>query len=168
MTKAEEATLRVLDILPGTSVDGPGLRTSVYLAGCAHRCPGCHNPQSWDFDGGREMTVGEIVDEIERHGFNVTLSGGDPLYQPDGVIALSEALRRRGYTIWLYTGFLFEQVLSMPGMESLLPLLEVVVDGPFLEAERDLSLLFRGSRNQRLIRAADSISGKICLWEENF
>ena len=113
MTKAEEATLRVLDILPGTSVDGPGLRTSVYLAGCAHRCPGCHNPQSWDFDGGREMTVGEIVDEIERHGFNVTLSGGDPLYQPDGVRALAEELRRRGYTIWLYTGFLFEQMLSM-------------------------------------------------------
>lgn len=168
MTKAEEATLRVLDILPGTSVDGPGLRTSVYLAGCAHRCPGCHNPQSWDFDGGREMTVGEIVDEIERHGFNVTLSGGDPLYQPDGVRALAEELRRRGYTIWLYTGFLFEQMLSMPGMERLLPLLEVVVDGPFLEAERDLSLLFRGSRNQRLIRVADSAAGKICLWEENF
>lgn len=168
MTKAEEATLRVLDILPGTSVDGPGLRTSVYLAGCAHRCPGCHNPQSWDFDGGREMTVGEIVDEIERHGFNVTLSGGDPLYQPDGVRALAEELRRRGYTIWLYTGFLFEQMLSMPGIERLLPLLEVVVDGPFLEAERDLSLLFRGSRNQRLIRVADSAAGKICLWEENF
>ena len=168
MTKAEEATLRVLDILPGTSVDGPGLRTSVYLAGCAHRCPGCHNPQSWDFDGGKEMTVGEIVDEIERHGFNVTLSGGDPLYQSDGVRALAEELRRRGYTIWLYTGFLFEQMLSMPGMERLLPLLEVVVDGPFLEAERDLSLLFRGSRNQRLIRVADSAAGKICLWEENF
>lgn len=168
MAKAEEATLRVLDILPGTSVDGPGLRTSVYFAGCAHRCPGCHNPQSWDFDGGNEMTVGEIVDEIERHGFNVTLSGGDPLYQPDGVITLAEELRRRGYTIWLYTGFLFEQMLSMPGMERLLPLLEVVVDGPFLEAERDLSLLFRGSRNQRLIRVADSAAGKICLWEENF
>lgn len=168
MTRAVDPTLRVLDILPGTSVDGPGLRTSVYFAGCAHRCPGCHNPQSWDFDGGREMTVGAIVDEVERHGFNVTLTGGDPLYQAEGVIALAEELRRRGYTIWLYTGFMFEQILSMPCMERLLPLLEVVVDGPFIEEERDLSLLFRGSRNQRLIRAADSGAEGICLWEEKF
>ncbi|MDE5626274.1 MAG: 4Fe-4S cluster-binding domain-containing protein, partial [Muribaculaceae bacterium] len=98
----------MLDIIPGTSVDGPGLRTSIYFAGCAHRCPGCHNPQSWDFTAGNEMSINEIVEEVDRHGFNVTFSGGDPLYQLPALIPLAKALREKGYTIWCYTGFRYE------------------------------------------------------------
>ena len=104
-------TLRVLDIVAGTSVDGPGLRTSIYFAGCHHRCPGCHNPQSWDPEGGTEMTVEQIMAEIVENDFNVTFSGGDPLYQdPEALLELATAIRDAGYTLWCYTGFVYEEI----------------------------------------------------------
>ena len=81
------APLRVLKIFGGTCVDGPGLRTSIYFAGCKHACKGCHNPESWDFNGGVSMTVSEILKEIKYYNFNVTLSGGDPLYQDLNILA---------------------------------------------------------------------------------
>lgn len=164
----ENPTLRVLDIIAGTSVDGPGLRTSIYLAGCSHHCPGCHNPHSWDFTGGREMTVSEILEEVDRHGFNVTFSGGDPIYQYRSLTKLAKELNERGYTIWCYTGFLFEELRGNPAMTPLLEQLEAVVDGPFIEARKDSSLLFRGSANQRIIDVAASISGGTHLWEPSF
>ena len=79
--------LQILDIIPGTSVDGPGLRTSIYLAGCNHQCPECHNPQSWDFAGGKAMSVEEILDVVEENGFNVTLTGGDPVYSAAKILS---------------------------------------------------------------------------------
>lgn len=163
-----DTVLKVLDIVPGTSVDGPGLRTSIYFAGCAHKCPGCHNPQSWDFSAGREMTIDEIVTEINRHGFNVTLTGGDPLYQLPAINLLARRLKDEGYTIWCYTGFMYEELIKLPGADQLLDSLEVIVDGPFVEAERDISLLFRGSSNQRLIDVANSQNGHINLWHPSF
>lgn len=168
MSMEENPTLRVLDIIPGTSVDGPGLRTSIYLAGCPHHCPGCHNPQSWDFNGGHQMTVMDILEEVERHGFNVTFSGGDPIYQFRPLTRLAEKLTKRGYTIWCYTGFRFEELLANADIVPLLKRLEVVVDGPFVEALKDSSLLFRGSSNQRIIQVASSLSGDIGLWESAF
>ena len=162
------ATLRVLDIVGGTSVDGPGLRTSIYLAGCGHNCPGCHNPQSWDFDGGTEMTVDEIMEIVREQDFNVTLSGGDPMYQPEGVAELAAAINKDGYTLWCYTGFTYEQLSAMPRYRELLPLIDVLVDCPFIEAERDLKLHFRGSSNQRLIDMRLSLSsGEMVLWSGN-
>lgn len=160
--------LRVLDIIPGTSVDGPGLRTSIYFAGCAHKCPGCHNPQSWDFSAGRDMTIEEIVEEIDRHGFNVTFSGGDPLYQLDALTPLAESLTKKGYTIWCYTGFRYEEILTFPDIQRFLGFVEVVVDGPFVESQKDLSLLFRGSSNQRLIETKTSLAGDIHHWNPSF
>lgn len=160
--------LRVLDIIPGTSVDGPGLRTSIYFAGCAHKCPGCHNPKSWDFSAGRDMTIEEIVEEIDRHGFNVTFSGGDPLYQLDALIPLAESLTKKGYTIWCYTGFRYEEILTFPDIHRFLGFVEVVVDGPFVESQKDLSLLFRGSSNQRLIETKTSLAGDIHHWNPSF
>lgn len=161
--------MRVLDIVPGTSVDGPGLRTSIYFAGCSHRCPGCHNPQSWAFDGGKEMSVGEIVEEVERHGFNVTFTGGDPLYQlltSSQLLRLAEELKARGYTIWCYTGFEYEQLPDHPEMLPLLPYLEVLVDGPYIARLRDISLPFRGSSNQRLIDIPATLSTQtLTLWK---
>ena len=162
-------TLRILDILEETMADGPGLRTSVYCAGCAHHCPGCHNPQSWDFAGGREMTVEEILGVIKDDEFsNVTFSGGDPMYQVEGFTELARRIKAEtGKTIWCYTGFTYEEILADKRMSMILPYLDVIVDGPFVQALRDPELLFRGSSNQRIIylkgKPDDYIPGTVTL-----
>lgn len=150
-----DKTLRVVEIVEGTSVDGPGLRTSVYLAGCDHHCPGCHNPQTWPHDAGHDMAIDDILKIIDYNDFNVTLSGGDPVYQAQRLMPLLDALKERGKTVWMYTGFTLEELLQMPKAKALLPYLEAVVDGPFIEALRDTELLFRGSSNQRIIKIAE-------------
>lgn len=144
-------TLRVIDIIDGTIVDGPGLRTSIYFAGCKHRCPGCHNPQSWDFEAGRDMTVDEIVDHVVENDFDVTLSGGDPLYQIEGVLALCAELARLGKNVWCYTGFTIEEINADPSLRRITTAVDAIVEGPFVSELRDLSLQFRGSSNQRII-----------------
>ena len=159
--------LRVLNIIEDTMVDGPGFRTSIYCAGCKHKCPGCHNPQSWAFDQGREMTTEEVMRVIEADPFaNVTFSGGDPMQQAEGFTALAQAIRKRTTkNIWCYTGYTFEKLLNMPAQRKLLELLDVLVDGPFVEAQRDTTLLFRGSKNQRLIDVPRSLAaGKVVGW----
>ena len=143
--------LRVVDIVDGTSVDGPGLRTSIYFAGCDHRCPGCHNPSTWDFNAGRDMTVDELMHRIIDNEFNVTFSGGDPLYQLEPLTALARAVKAAGKTIWCYTGFIYEDLLADPRYTEILSLIDVLVDGPFILALRDTDLHFRGSSNQRII-----------------
>lgn len=156
--------MRVLDIVPGTSVDGPGLRTSIYFAGCTHACPQCHNSQSWDAAGGREMTVGEIMQIVEENGFDVTFTGGDPLFQASAILPLARELRNRGYGIWCYTGYCYEAVASDATIAPLLECCDVLVDGPFLAEKRDIHLLFRGSSNQRLIDLRNSTPGAVHLW----
>ena len=148
---SDTATLRVIDIIEGTSVDGPGLRTSIYLAGCDHRCPGCHNPSTWPHDAGRDMPVDELLLYVEEADFNVTLTGGDPIYQAKKLLPFVKYLRENGRTIWLYTGFTIEQLRDMPDAVALFPYLEAIVDGPFIEALRDTTLRFRGSSNQSII-----------------
>lgn len=143
--------LRVVDIVDGTSVDGPGLRTSIYFAGCDHRCPGCHNPSTWDFSAGRDMTVDELMHRIIDNEFNVTFSGGDPLYQFEPLTVLARAVKAAGKTIWCYTGFIYEDLLADPRYAELLSLIDVLVDGPFILSLRDTDLHFRGSSNQRII-----------------
>ncbi|MBR0180359.1 MAG: anaerobic ribonucleoside-triphosphate reductase activating protein [Prevotella sp.] len=159
--------IRVLDILEDTMVDGPGFRTSIYCAGCGHHCPGCHNPQSWDFDGGREMSTEEIMKIIEADPYaNVTFSGGDPMYQAVGFSELAREIHKRtNKDIWCYTGFTFESLISHDQRE-LLEQIDVLVDGPFIEKLRDTDLLFRGSSNQRLIDVQSSLyEGKVVLWQ---
>ena len=141
----------VLDINRGTSVDGPGLRTSIYLAGCNHHCPGCHNPDSWNFSAGIEMTLEEIMAVVEEEDFNVTLTGGDPLMHPEKCATLAAACRRLGKTVWLYTGFTYEQIMADPRLKKAVKDVDTIVDGPFIEALKDRDLLFRGSSNQRII-----------------
>ncbi|MDO5395753.1 MAG: anaerobic ribonucleoside-triphosphate reductase activating protein [Bacteroidales bacterium] len=144
--------LRVIDIVEGTTVDGPGLRTSVYFAGCRHACPGCHNPQSWDFSAGHEMTVEEIMQVIRENDFDVTFSGGDPLYQPlDELARLAEAVHACGHDVWCYTGFIYEDLIEDPRYQDILLNIDILVDGPFVESLRDTRLHFRGSSNQRII-----------------
>jgi anaerobic ribonucleoside-triphosphate reductase activating protein len=114
------------------------------------------------------MTVDEIVAEIEKHGFNVTFSGGDPLYQLPAITELARALRQRDYTIWCYTGFLYDDICDRAEVQEFLTNVEVLVDGPFKQELRDISLLFRGSSNQRLIDIRRTTPGDIHLWSSPF
>jgi anaerobic ribonucleoside-triphosphate reductase activating protein len=152
--------ISVLSIIEDTMVDGPGFRTSIYCAGCRHKCPGCHNPQSWDFDGGQAMSTDEIMEIIEADPYaNVTFSGGDPMYQPEGFAELARAIHERtDKDIWCYTGFTYETLITNPRQRALLEQIDVLVDGPFVKAEKDETLRFRGSRNQRIIDVQDSIT----------
>lgn len=145
--------LRVLQIVPGTSVDGPGLRTSVYLAGCSHGCPGCHNPASWDFRAGTAMTADQVAATVIAHGFNVTLTGGDPLQHADlaELTRLVELLRAEGLKIWCYTGYRYEELQDRPDLMPLLGMFEAIVEGPFIRELRTLDMPFRGSSNQRIM-----------------
>lgn len=161
--------LRVVDIVDGTTVDGPGFRTSIYFAGCQHHCPGCQNPSTWDPASGKDMSYDEILNRIEGAGFDVTFSGGDPLFQVEALTELADKIRRMGKRIWLFTGFLFETVVSDRKLNKILPYIDVIVDGPYMADKRDTSLLFRGSSNQRLIDVAYwRATGQIRLWESDF
>ena len=157
--------MRILDIVPGTSVDGPGLRTAIYFAGCEHKCPGCHNPQSWDFDGGQDMSIDEVMAVVIENDFDVTFTGGDPLYSVETILPLAREIRRIGKSIWCYTGFRYEEIVSHPRMRELMEYIDVLVDGPFVESLRDVHLLFRGSSNQRIIDLHKSTPDSIVEWE---
>ncbi len=154
------ATISILEIVEDTTVDGPGFRTTVYCAGCPNRCPGCHNPQSWDIANGRETDVEDILDVILADPFaDVTFSGGDPMFQPVGFAALAKAIKERsGKNIWCYTGYLFEDLLKNTRQKELLEYIDVLVDGRFVEVLKDESLRFRGSSNQRIIDVQASLS----------
>ncbi len=141
-------------------VDGPGFRTAIYCAGCRHQCAGCHNPQSWDFNGGHAMSTDDIMRVVEADPYaDVTFTGGDPMYQPEGFAELARAIRQRTQkTIWCYTGFTYETLVSNPRQRALLEQIDVLVDGPYVKSQRDETLCFRGSRNQRLIDVPASLA----------
>ncbi len=155
--------MRVLKIVEGTSVDGPNLRTSIYMAGCNHACPGCHNPQSWDAGGGEEMSEDHLMEVIAYNEAPVTLSGGDPLFQPEAVASLTARIKRElGYNVWCFTGYTWEQIITEPRLLDAMRHIDVLVDGPFVKAQRDTTLLFRGSHNQRLIDVPPTLAqGKV-------
>ncbi len=159
--------IRVLDVLEETMADGPGLRTSIYCAGCLHHCPGCHNPQSWAMDGGTERSVDELLELIKSDEFsNVSFSGGDPFYQVEAFTELARRIKEEtSKTIWCWTGFTLEEIQADPHLAQLLPYLDVLVDGPFVMALRDTELHFRGSSNQRIIylkgQPDDTIPGTV-------
>lgn len=161
--------IRVLDIIEQTMADGPGFRTAIYCAGCLHHCKGCHNPQSWDMNGGKWMSVDDLFDLIVSDSMSdVTFSGGDPFYQVDAFTALAKRIKEEtDKTIWCWTGFTLEEVQADPHMAQLLKYLDVLVDGPFILEQRDTQLLFRGSPNQRIIylkgKPDDTIPGTVPL-----
>lgn len=146
-------TLSLLKIVESTTVDGPGLRTTIYATGCSHRCPGCHNPQTWDIALGTPTDINQIADTILANPFeNVTFSGGDPLYQAEAFALLAKTIKARSNkTIWCYTGYTIESIIDNPRYMPLLENIDVLVDGSYIDTLRDTTLLFRGSRNQRLI-----------------
>lgn len=152
-------------------VDGPGLRTSIYCAGCSHHCPGCHNPESWDFDGGYDMEIEDLLKVINDDEFsNVTFTGGDPLFQVEAFTELARRIKETSNkTIWCYSGYTLEQIQADPHLAQILPYLDVLVDGLYMDALRDTELLFRGSSNQRIIyltpQEDDTIPGTTKLIE---
>ncbi len=157
--------MRVLDIVAGTTVDGPGLRTSIYFAGCTHHCPECHNPESWDMTGGNDMSIDDILSRVIEEDFDVTFTGGDPLAQIDSLVELAARIKEAGKSIWCYTGYLYEEVASDSSLSRILPYIDVLVDGRFHIAERDVKLLFKGSRNQRLIDVRKSTPEAPVIWQ---
>ena len=162
--------IRIFGTVEDSIVDGPGLRYSVFVQGCPHHCPGCHNPESHDFNGGRSTDTAELIATMKKNPLldGLTLSGGEPMCQPEACTALAEAAIASGLNVWCYTGFTWEYLIRDrdPARMALLRAVTVLVDGPFLLAERSLELKYCGSRNQRLIDVAKSMQeDRVVLWE---
>ena len=160
--------LNVIDIIEGTTVDGPGLRTSIYFAGCEHHCPGCHNPQSWNPAAGRAISIDDLLRVVEYNDFNVTFSGGDPFFQAERVAELAERISTElGKTIWCYTGYRWEDIAHSERFMPLLSNIDVLVDGEFVIDLKNPNLRFRGSANQRVILVQESLKeDKIVQWDD--
>jgi len=162
--------IRIAGTVDDSIVDGPGYRYAIFTQGCPHHCPGCHNPESHDFDGGRLVDTDVILAQVRENPLldGITLTGGDPLCQPEPCLVLAEAAKALGLTVWAYTGYTWESLLSEadPARMALLNAVDVLVDGPFLLAEKSLELKFCGSRNQRLIDVPQSLAAqKVILWQ---
>ncbi|MBJ7966304.1 MULTISPECIES: anaerobic ribonucleoside-triphosphate reductase activating protein [Bacillus cereus group] len=147
--------MKVMNIIHDSVVDGEGLRTVVFFAGCPHHCLGCHNPKSWNLYNGTEMSVKEIIKEISTNPLtDVTFSGGDPFFQSIEVKEVAKAVKSLNKNLWIYTGYTLEEIQNSQNkdMIELLHYGDVLVDGRFEIEKRDLTLPFRGSSNQRIIR----------------
>jgi len=153
--------LDLSSLVTDSIVDGPGIRTTVFCQGCPHRCPGCHNPDTWEFGCGTQMPVEEIFRIIRENPLckGVTFSGGEPFAQASGFAKLGKLLKQAGYEVAAYSGYTFEQLLSgTPEQKQLLSTIDILIDGPFLQAEKSLELSFRGSRNQRILDVPQSLA----------
>lgn len=158
--------MRIAGLTQDSIVDGPGFRFTVFVQGCAHHCEGCHNPQTHDPAGGREMTTEEIIREMRSNPLTdgLTLSGGEPFDQSEDCLTLALAAKESGLNVWSYSGYLFEQLLADEKKSQLLKELDVLVDGPFVLSQRSLALAWRGSRNQRVIDVPKSLAaGEVVL-----
>lgn len=192
----ENTTISLYGTVPDSIVDGPGLRYAVFVQGCSHHCPGCHNPESQPAEGGTETTLAALLADIRANGLahDVTLSGGEPFEQPKACAALAAELKRNGYGIWCYTGYLYDDLAGRAeaartqqaqreeagltgnaitegiaddlAVGDLLDSIDVLVDGPFVESRKSLELKWCGSSNQRLIDVpATRRAGSVVEWQ---
>lgn len=148
-------------IVGDSIVDGPGIRTTVFSQGCPHHCPGCHNPETWEFGCGTPMEEERILDIVRANPLcrGITFSGGEPFAQAEGFAKLARLLKARGYEVASYTGYTFEQLLrGTPAQRELLEAIDILIDGPFLLEEKSLEIPFRGSRNQRILDVPQSLA----------
>ena len=168
---SEPTTIHLYGTAADSIVDGPGLRYAVFVQGCTHECPGCHNPESQPACGGTVRAIDDIVDEIEANGLvgGVTLSGGEPFEQCAACLSLARKLKAQGLGLWIYSGYLYEDLLAGrpdPLAPELLACCDVLVDGPFVQALNSYDLTWMGSSNQRVIDlAASREAGAVVLWQ---
>ena len=159
--------INVAGIVGESIVDGPGIRLTVFCQGCPHHCPGCQNPETWEFAERTRMRPEQILSMVKQNPLirGVTLSGGEPFAQAAEHAELAKLLRENGYEVAAYSGYTFEELLGgTPEQRELLNNIDVLIDGPFLLAERTLEARFRGSRNQRIINVPQSLrEGKAVL-----
>ncbi len=164
-------TIRLYGTAPDSIVDGPGLRYAVFVQGCSHGCPGCHNPDSQPACGGTVRSVDDLAADIAANKLvqGVTVSGGEPFEQAAACAELARRCRALGLDVWTYSGFTYEQLSAFSdtaGARELLEQTDVLVDGPFVQRLRSFALPWRGSSNQRLIDVpATRRLGRIVLWE---
>ncbi len=153
----KKVEMRLAGIIRESIVDGPGLRFVVFVQGCPHHCPGCHNPDTHDFEGGYASDTLSVWSKIKETKLlrGLTFSGGEPFSQAKALAEIGEAARDRGLDVMTYSGYTFEQLLELAktddGVHRLLCATNYLVDGRFVLEKRDLGLLFRGSSNQRLL-----------------
>lgn len=151
------------DIQIDSIVDGEGLRSVIWFQGCSHNCPGCHNPETHDFNAGVEVEIEELKERIRNLEFQqgVTFSGGDPIMQVEALEELARCVHECGMNVWCYTGYTFEEVMEMAKHnEHYLKALEnidVLVDGRFVLSKKSFDVEFRGSSNQRIIDVPKSL-----------
>lgn len=166
------SALRLAGIVPESIVDGPGIRFAVFVQGCPHCCPGCHNPETHDFSAGTETTAARLLADLDAHPYlsGITLSGGEPFAQAKALTVFAQAARARGKHLMAYTGYTFEELLASPdpSVHDLLGHLDLLVDGPFVLAQRSLGLRFRGSTNQRILDVPASLAAKKPVWADQY
>ena len=151
--------IRIAGVVRESFVDGPGIRFTVFCQGCPHHCPGCHNPATHDFGGGYDCEIEKILDAVSKNPMldGITFSGGEPLCQPEAFLELAREIRIRfpQLNIVIFTGYTYEELQQMwdghPALKELLDLTDYLIDGRYMEKQRDLTLQFRGSQNQRII-----------------
>lgn len=162
--------IRIAGFNDNSIVDGIGVRYTVYLQGCKHNCNGCHNPETHDFNGGVLMNTQDIVSDFSKYKWfdGITLSGGDPFFQPVAAKELADKTHELNKTVWCYTGYTIEQIMNTgtEEMKSLLNSIDILVDGKFDLSKKTLNKRFIGSSNQRIIDVKQTMStGNIVLKE---
>lgn len=164
------SALRIAGTIPESIVDGPGIRYVLFTQGCPHGCPGCHNPQTHDFAGGKEVQVSDLLSDILKRPYvkALTLSGGEPFCQPAPLAELAAALKDKCFHLMCYSGFTFEELLQREDARPLLKQLDLLVDGRFVEAEKNIELRFRGSANQRVLDVPASLAAGAAVWCEKY
>lgn len=170
----EEKYIRIAGIVRESIVDGPGIRFVVFCQGCPHHCKGCHNGLTHDFSGGYDCEVSKILAAIDANPLldGVTFSGGEPACQPEGFLALAKEIKKRKLDIIMYSGYTFEELVLMAdensALKELLNLVDILIDGKYEESLRDLTLSFRGSKNQRVLDLETSLNQGVPVVKENF
>ncbi|MEK3796358.1 anaerobic ribonucleoside-triphosphate reductase activating protein [Paenibacillus sp. FSL R7-0204] len=167
--------MNICGYYPESINEGEGLRAVLFISGCRHRCPGCFNPKTWNFNFGEGFTPErrrEIIEEIAGNPLldGLTLAGGDPFFSAEEAADFIHELRAElpDFPVWIYTGYTYEELTASPGSAewNLLSLCQVVIDGRFVEELKDLTLSYRGSSNQRIIDIPASLAGdRVVLWE---
>lgn len=154
--------IRIAGTVNDSIVDGPGIRFTIFTQGCPHKCEGCHNPQTHDFEGGTPADTDELLEKIKANPLldGVTFSGGEPFAQAMALAYLGKQIKELGMNVITYTGYTFEQLYAnrdKNGWGELLAVTEYLIDGPFVLSEKSFDVKFRGSKNQRFIDCQASL-----------